>query len=97
MSEHQEWVVKDLFTHKLRPVTFFFYEDFKDINQVIIFEKQVKGWSRKKKEELMEETGINSRYQQNAKMKAPIKTINNSSILKRITPKTLKKRMNLIA
>lgn len=42
------------YTHDKRPVTLVFHESFKDVNQAIAFEKQVKGWTRKKKEALID-------------------------------------------
>ncbi|RZJ50327.1 MAG: GIY-YIG nuclease family protein, partial [Chryseobacterium sp.] len=39
--------------YKRRPVELVFYYEFNDINQAIDFEKQVKGWSRKKKEAII--------------------------------------------
>ena len=43
------------YTHKRRPVILRFFQRFQDINQAIEFEKQIKGWSRKKKEALFKE------------------------------------------
>lgn len=43
------------YTYNRRPVTLKFFERFQDINQAIEFEKQIKGWSRKKKEALFRE------------------------------------------
>jgi len=40
------------YTFKRRPVGLKYFQRFLDINQAIEFEKQVKGWSRKKKEAL---------------------------------------------
>lgn len=37
----------------MRPVELVFHYEFNDINQAIDFEKQVKGWSRKKKEAII--------------------------------------------
>lgn len=53
LIEHQDGVNKKAYTHKRRPVSLVFYSDFNDINQAIAFEKQVKGWNRKKKEALI--------------------------------------------
>lgn len=52
-EEHQTGINKKSYTHNRRPVTLAFYTDFNDINQAIAFEKQVKGWNRKKKEALI--------------------------------------------
>ena len=40
------------FTFKRRPVVLKYFQRFQDIKQAIAFEKQIKGWSRKKKEAL---------------------------------------------
>ncbi|MFN8287592.1 MAG: GIY-YIG nuclease family protein [Chitinophagales bacterium] len=40
------------YTYNRRPVVLKHYDHFMDINQAIAWEKQVKGWSRKKKEAL---------------------------------------------
>lgn len=41
------------YTKKRRPVELLWYEEFKDINEAIDAERQIKGWSRAKKEALM--------------------------------------------
>ncbi len=43
------------YTSKRRPVILKYFQRFQDINAAIAFEKQIKGWSRKKKEALFEE------------------------------------------
>ncbi|MBK8519979.1 MAG: GIY-YIG nuclease family protein [Chitinophagaceae bacterium] len=43
------------YTFKRRPVVLKYFQRFQDINQAIEFEKQIKGWSRKKKEALFKE------------------------------------------
>ena len=55
IEEHNEGVNTKAFTFKRRPVTIKYYERFSDIGQAIEWEKQVKGWSRKKKEALFRE------------------------------------------
>ena len=50
--EHNTGIHKGSFTFKRRPVVLKYYERFVDINKAIEWEKQVKGWSRKKKEAL---------------------------------------------
>ena len=42
------------YTFTRRPVELVFTEYFQDVNDAISFEKQVKGWSRKKKEAIIE-------------------------------------------
>ena|SRR6478609_8111631 len=55
ISEHNEGIHEISFTYKRRPVTLRYWLRFSDINQAIAWEKQVKGWSRKKKEALFNE------------------------------------------
>ena len=43
------------YTYKRRPVVLKYFERFQDIIQAIAWEKQLKGWSRKKKEALFRE------------------------------------------
>lgn len=43
------------YTYKRRPVVLKYYQHFQDITQAIAWEKQLKGWSRKKKEALFKE------------------------------------------
>ena len=43
------------YTYKRRPVTVKYFQRFQDINQAIEFEKQIKGWSRKKEGALFRE------------------------------------------
>ena len=52
-SEHQNGINKDCYTYNKRPVELVFYTEFNDVNQAIAFEKQVKGWGRKKKEAII--------------------------------------------
>ncbi len=50
LFEHQSGEHLKSFTFTRRPVKLVFCEDFNDVNQAIAFEKQLKGWTRKKKE-----------------------------------------------
>jgi putative endonuclease len=52
IKEHETGTDPNSYTFHRRPVTLFHAEIFHDINQAIAFEKQIKGWSRKKKEAL---------------------------------------------
>ena len=47
ISEHKSGVIKGYTSSRL-PVELVFLERFSDVNQAIIFEKQVKDWNRKK-------------------------------------------------
>ena len=51
---HQNGYNPNAYTYNRRPVEIVFYTEFNDINQAIAFEKQIKGWSRKKKEAMMQ-------------------------------------------
>lgn len=53
--EHNTGVDRSCFTYKRRPVELKYYEVTSDIKQAILREKQLKGWSRKKKEALFRE------------------------------------------
>ena len=53
-NEHQSGYNPTAYTHSRRPVELVFYTDFPDPTQAIAFEKQVKGWSRKKKEAIID-------------------------------------------
>ena len=53
--EHNNGIDPGCFTFKRRPVTLRYALRFQFIDQAIAFEKQVKGWNRKKKEALFKE------------------------------------------
>lgn len=53
ISEHNSGLFKG-FTSKRLPVKLVFSERLLDINQAIKFEKQIKGWTRKKKQALID-------------------------------------------
>jgi len=55
IAEHSEGLDEKSYTYKRRPIQLVYCETFIDINQAISFEKQIKGWSRKKKEALIEQ------------------------------------------
>ena len=48
LKEHQSGLING-YTSKRLPVKLVFSERFREIDQAIRFEKQIKGWSRKKK------------------------------------------------
>ncbi len=52
IQEHIDGINKACYTFLRRPVKLKFYAHYTDIKQAISFEKQIKGWSRKKKEAL---------------------------------------------
>jgi putative endonuclease len=51
--EHDNGVNPGCYTCKRRSLKLVFNERFTDITQAIAFEKQVKGWNRKKKEAII--------------------------------------------
>lgn len=51
--EHNEGYDSKSYTFKRRPLELVYLKTFNDSNQAILFEKQIKGWSRKKKEALI--------------------------------------------
>lgn len=51
--EHQEGLIKGCYTHDKRPLKLVFVEEFIDVVEAITREKQIKGWTRRKKEELI--------------------------------------------
>ena len=53
--EHNSGESKGAYTHSRRPVALVFHYQFNDINDAIAIEKQIKGWTRKKKEALIKE------------------------------------------
>lgn len=69
--EHKSGLNPDCYTYSRRPVELVFYVDFQFIKDAIEFEKQVKGWSRKKKEAI-----INDNWE---KLKSLSECKNNSS------------------
>ncbi len=50
---HQNGYNPESYTYNRRPVEVVFYTEFNDVKHAISFEKQVKGWSRKKKEAII--------------------------------------------
>jgi putative endonuclease len=51
--EHQEGLIEGCYTHNKRPLKLMYVEEFTDIVEAISREKQIKGWTRKKKEVLI--------------------------------------------
>jgi len=52
IQQHNDGDNKGSFTYSRRPVVLKYYEHFQNIKEAISYEKQLKGWSRKKKEAL---------------------------------------------
>ncbi len=55
ITEHNSGMIKGTYTSTRLPVTLVWLETFLDPNQAIMVEKQIKGWSRRKKEALINE------------------------------------------
>jgi len=55
LYEHQEGFIDGCYTHNKRPVKLMHVENFPEIIDAISREKQIKCWSRKKKEALISE------------------------------------------
>jgi len=53
LNQHHSGYNKQAYTYKRRPVELVFHEEFQQVEQAIAFEKQLKGWTRKKKEALI--------------------------------------------
>jgi len=58
ITQHQSGFYKESYTYKRRPVELVFYAEFTTIEIAIEKEKQIKNWSKAKKEAL-----INSEYE----------------------------------
>lgn len=54
-EEHQNGINTTCYTYNRRPLQLVFIEQFQRYDQAIALEKQIKGWSRKKKEALIEQ------------------------------------------
>ena len=52
--EHQEGLIKGCYTHGRRPLKLVFQTEFNHVRDALSAEKQIKGWSRKKKEALID-------------------------------------------
>ena len=53
LEEHHQGINPTCYTFRRRPLSLVFQCDFHFVEQAIKFEKQVKGWTRKKKEALI--------------------------------------------
>jgi len=53
VGQHNEGINKHCYTYTRRPVRLVYAEHFYDPNEAIAWEKQIKGWSRKKKDALV--------------------------------------------
>jgi len=55
MTEHNIGLNKLSYTYNRKPVELVWFETFSEINEAILIEKKIKGWSRRKKEALITE------------------------------------------
>jgi len=55
MVEHNTGKNKDCYTYNKRPLELVWFEIFNDVLDAIAFEKKIKGWTRAKKEALINE------------------------------------------
>lgn len=55
MQEHSSGKKKDCYTFNKRPLQLVWFETFNDVQNAIAIEKQIKGWSRRKKEALIKQ------------------------------------------
>ncbi|HEV3155043.1 MAG TPA: GIY-YIG nuclease family protein [Candidatus Baltobacteraceae bacterium] len=53
VAEHNQGIDPHCYTFSRRPVKLVYTSEFRDPNEAIRFEKQIKGWSRKKKAALI--------------------------------------------
>ena len=55
IKEHASGKNKDCYTYDKRPLELVWFETFNDVLNAIAMEKQIKGWTRRKKEGLIKE------------------------------------------
>ena len=77
--EHSTGYSKGCYTFKRRPVVLKYCERFQDIYQAIAWEKQLKGWSGKKKQALFIEDWEEIKRLAKSKNSALVQIINESS------------------
>ena len=53
LQEHQAGIDKSCYTYNKRPLHLRYQEEFSEVEQAILREKQLKKWSRKKKQALI--------------------------------------------
>lgn len=58
IAEHHEGFDPLCYTSKRRPLELVFIQEFSHVNEAISFEKQVKGWSRKKKQAIINDNWL---------------------------------------
>lgn len=78
LNEHNFGLNNECYTFNKRPLELAFCNEFNDVNQAILFEKQVKGWSRKKKE-----TIINDKWEDLKKLSVCLNETNHENFNKK--------------
>ena len=53
VNQHKNHTIPNSFTNRYNCTDLLYYEEFPSIEDAIVREKELKGWSRKKKEELI--------------------------------------------
>jgi putative endonuclease len=74
---HEMGQFPDCYTYKKRPISLVYYQEFQSFHQAMLWEKKIKGWSRVKKEALIEERWddlekLSKNYTQFGKPDSPI-------------------------
>ncbi|SHM16516.1 GIY-YIG nuclease family protein [Flavobacterium chilense] len=78
INEHNFGLNKESYTYDKRPLELVFCTEFNDVNQAILFEKQIKGWSRKKKEVI-----INDKWEDLKKLSACLNETSHKNLNKK--------------
>jgi putative endonuclease len=73
LYEHDAGLDQESYTYIRRPLVLKYLEQFDDINKAIEREKQIKKWSRKKKEALFEQNYEMLKFLSKKNRKPPIK------------------------
>jgi putative endonuclease len=55
LIEHKSGLDKEAYTYSKRPIVLKWFQEFSNPKQAIAFEKQIKGWSKRKKLALIDE------------------------------------------
>ena len=77
LKEHEQGMDPKCYTYKRRPVELLYRYGFREVNDAIAAEKQIKGWSRRKKEALIEgKFGLLPGLSENARQRR-VKSIQN--------------------
>lgn len=61
-EEHQLGKISSAYTFRRRPLNLVFQQEFNDVLQAIYFEKKIKGWTRAKKQALIDDDAVRLQY-----------------------------------